>query len=288
MRGIFEEDRTMREAIFLTSLMFVSASVLGMSVEKFQKASVKQTLLDFSKVDTNKRKAEFVDQDSSDKKTKKKIKKEREQNFQKESKVESTKQNSSGKKVKRKKVSTDRNKEKIRELENQLDEFAAQEEANAEEIRELNGKLDESLKKIENLNSQLVSVQKEEEEINDKLIEKQKENEQLTRELEKLKESNRKLEDAKQLQVTQRLNSKESEIENLKRQLVAERNLRKEQVQISQNLRGKLIEQNEELEQLRKIVYQRKQNSQLQTKEKRLHKEKSKYDEMSDSPMDSE
>lgn len=258
VRRIFEEDRTMREAIFLTSLMFVYTSVFGMPVEKFQKANVKQTLLDFSKVDTNKRKAELVDQDSSNKK------------------------------VKRKRACADRNKEKIRELENQLDEFAAQEEANAEEIRELNSKLDESLKKIENLSSQLVLVQKEKEEINDELIAKQKENEQLTQKLEKLEESNQKLNETKQIQSIPKMNLQKSEIENLKRQLIAERNLRKEQVQISQNLRTELVEQNKELEYLHQIVYQRKLNNQPQVEEKKSGREKSKYDELSDSSVDSE
>ena len=234
----------MKEVVFFAGLVFVSTSVFGMPLEKSKKESVRQTMLDFSKVSTNKRKTKLMDQDIPNKK------------------------------VKRKKACINRNKEKIRELENQLDEFAAQEEVNAEEIRELNGKLDESLKEIENLKNQLGMALKE--------------NEQLTQKLEKLKESNQKLNETNQIQSIQKMNLQKSEIENIKNQLTAERNLRKEQVQISQNLRTELVEQNKELEYLRQIVYQRKLNNQLQLEEKKSSREKSKYDELSDSSVDSE
>ena len=234
----------MKEVVFFAGLVFVSTSVFGMHLEKSKKESIRQTTLNFSKININKRKTGLMEQDSSNKK------------------------------VKRKKVYADRNKEKIKELENQLDEFAAQEEINAEEIKELNVKLNESLKEIENLKNQLVVDQKE--------------NEQLRQKLEKLKESNQKLNKTNQIQSIQKINLQKSEIKNLKNQLTTERNLRKEQVQISQNLRTELVEQNKELEYLRQIVYQRKLNNQLQVEEKKSSRKKSKYDELSDSSVDSE
>lgn len=244
VRKIFEEDKAMKEVVFFAGLVFVSTSVFGMNLEKSKKESVKQTTLNFSKVNINKGKTRLVDQDSSNKK------------------------------IKKNKVYTDRNKEKIRELENQLNEFATQEEVNAEEIKELNGKLDESLKEIENLKNQLVVALKE--------------NEQLTQKLQKIKESNQKLNETKQIQSIPKMNLQKSEIENLKRQLIAKRNLRKGQVQISQSLRTELVEQNKELEYLRQIVYQRKLNNQPQVEEKKSGRKKSKYDELSDSSVDSE